>query len=281
MEAADYEQDLLLDLLRRSPAFDPGRASFPTFADRLIRHRASTLRTETEARKAERSMVSLDEVVIDEDGGEHRLIDVLPDEQSLTEENLGLIIDIRRFVGRLGTPEQQGCELLTADNISEAAQRARINRSTAYERIHRLRAKAIDEGLGCYVSHAPNSAEGRAVSDEEAGVDAGLLEDNHAGSSMPRPILRPRLQVTDEDLREWLRAAPAGDCLEYFRGFLIADRAATGSRLPPDARNELVCIAGRARSASDEGLVHLVQHRYGHCDYGYRIVVRPRSQVVP
>ena len=43
MELEDYEQDLITDLIAREPRFDPTRATYPTFADRVIRHRVSTL----------------------------------------------------------------------------------------------------------------------------------------------------------------------------------------------------------------------------------------------
>ena len=43
MELEDYEQDLITDLIAREPRFDSARAAYPTFADRVIRHRVSTL----------------------------------------------------------------------------------------------------------------------------------------------------------------------------------------------------------------------------------------------
>ena len=43
MELEDYEQDLITDLIARERRFDPTRAAYPTFADRIIRHRVSTL----------------------------------------------------------------------------------------------------------------------------------------------------------------------------------------------------------------------------------------------
>jgi hypothetical protein len=43
MELEDYEQDLITDLIARERRFDPARAAYPTFADRVIRHRVSTL----------------------------------------------------------------------------------------------------------------------------------------------------------------------------------------------------------------------------------------------
>jgi RNA polymerase sigma-70 factor (ECF subfamily) len=43
MELEDYEQDLITDLLIRERRFDAARAGYATFADRIIRHRVSTL----------------------------------------------------------------------------------------------------------------------------------------------------------------------------------------------------------------------------------------------
>src|SRR5690349_5655253 len=60
MAAEDYEQDLVLDLLRRSKAFDPKRSGFATFADRIVQHRSSALYARTTAREIERKTVSLE-----------------------------------------------------------------------------------------------------------------------------------------------------------------------------------------------------------------------------
>ena len=49
MDKSDIEQDLMLDLLQRQTKFDPVRASFDTFADRVVTHRVATLMAPTRA----------------------------------------------------------------------------------------------------------------------------------------------------------------------------------------------------------------------------------------
>ena len=80
MSVEDYEQDLVLDLLHRQQAFDPRLASFPAFADRIVGHRISTMMSQTLRLKAERKAMSLDAPVLDGDGNEQTLLDLLPDE---------------------------------------------------------------------------------------------------------------------------------------------------------------------------------------------------------
>ena len=60
MEVEDYEQELLVDLLHRRKSFDPARASFGTFADRIVAHRVCTLAQLTLRAEAERRLISLD-----------------------------------------------------------------------------------------------------------------------------------------------------------------------------------------------------------------------------
>jgi hypothetical protein len=43
LEIEDYEQEFMADLLERSVRFDSSRSSYPTFADRLIRNRVTSL----------------------------------------------------------------------------------------------------------------------------------------------------------------------------------------------------------------------------------------------
>src|SRR5690242_6348783 len=60
MDQEDIQQDLILDLWYRRRAFDPSRASFRTFADRIVAHRVAALTSSTARFQAERKMVWLD-----------------------------------------------------------------------------------------------------------------------------------------------------------------------------------------------------------------------------
>jgi len=64
MDPDDIAQELALDLWRRRGAFDPSRASFRTFADRVIAHRIATLAAPTVHRANERELIWLDEPIV-------------------------------------------------------------------------------------------------------------------------------------------------------------------------------------------------------------------------
>jgi hypothetical protein len=269
MDLHDYEQDLTADLLHRRHAFDPAVASFATFADRVIRHRASTLRTPTLRSVAERKMESLDSKIVDAVGHEYTLLDILSDPYALTEDDIILGIDMRRFVTGFGEREWQTCAVLLSDSISDGARSAGIDRSTAYDRIDKLCYRAKERGLADYVT---------GLSDTSTPPQVNGLRERTADSqerpamSSRRKAAPPRLIVTEPALARWISKAAPGETTEYFRGLLLADRDRTRTRLRAADRKELCRVADRAWSTAECGLVHLLQRRYGPNDYGYLIV---------
>jgi DNA-directed RNA polymerase specialized sigma24 family protein len=79
MDAGDIAQDLRLDLIERGPRYDPARASFETFADRVAANRIATLAAPTARLRAERGMRDLNGTSGARDGGEGLpLADTLP-----------------------------------------------------------------------------------------------------------------------------------------------------------------------------------------------------------
>jgi hypothetical protein len=267
----DYEQDLITNLIRRTPAFDPARASYPTFADVVIRHRARDLSIQTVSRRAECQMMSLDAVMPDVDGTEQSLLDRLPDEAALSDDAVALRIDLRRLLSGLTQSECQGLEILLDDNVAQGARRAGINRSTAYDRIERFRARVATCGLAAY---APNSSAVPPVCERTT-----AREGIESMVTIAKAI-SPRLFTTDSQLCSWLNKAKPGDVFEYYRGFLVADRVPQGSRLPDESRRELLRVAQRAREAAERGTAHLVQRRYAGMDYAYLIVVSDEASLV-
>jgi len=164
MDAEDIEQDLFLDLWRRRMAYDPEKASFATFADRVIAHRVATLASPTARLRAERRQVNIDEP-IEGDAG-HTLADVLADPAAPGELEHGLVLDLRRFVGGLTPALQRCCEILLAPNLRAAAVQAGVHHSSVYENARRLCRQAEAAGLKEYVAaprHLPQPA-GRCLS---------------------------------------------------------------------------------------------------------------------
>jgi len=269
MEAADYEQDLLVDLLHRQRRFDPCRASFATFADRVVSHRASTIATPTARINAERRVISLDQPVLDEDGVERTLGDLLPDQMSPSDVGIGLKTDITRFLAGLAVEQLDCCGILLAGSMAEGARAAGISRSTAYERAARLRQQASAHGLSFYVTDAPDISATAPVSDEnQPGATARAWEPGGSGqTNMPSQSPIFGLAVTEIELGQWLDSSEPGASLVYYRGYLAMD--VQSERLPRQHRIELDRVARRARSASNDGLVHLVQRKHGSGDYSY------------
>ena len=278
MEVEDYEQDLVADLLRRRRAFDPRLASFATFADRVVGHRISTMTSPTRRLKAERNVVSLDAPVLDEDGNEQTLLDLLPDETLPTDESAAMKIDVGRFVEGLPRPLLDCCEVLLAGSISEGARTAGIHRSTAYERAARLRERATAHGLAIYVADSPDSLACSPVDDEDQPGLSSPVFDQQGAPAMGtgRKFPTACLSLSEIDLCGWLGQAEPGETLEYYRGYLVIDAIPHGGRLPEQDRTELRRVARRALWASDRGIADLVQRRHGPDDYSYLVIARPR-----
>jgi len=101
LSAEDIEQELLLDLLVRSDAYDPARAAFTTFADRIVTHRIADLVRPSVRLTGERATRSIDD--------ERRpdglpLIEILPDRAPPLDEDVGLRLDLTRFADGLAPP---------------------------------------------------------------------------------------------------------------------------------------------------------------------------------
>ena len=86
-------------------------------------------------------------------------------------------------------------------------------------------------------------------------------------------LLQPgALVIRGCDFINWLEQARSGDCLEYHRGHLGADRE-PGSALPEGLRLELSWIADHAMELALEGRLHLVQERRGKETTAYLAVM--------
>lgn len=164
MEREDYEQDLVLDLLKRIGRHDPTRASLETFAERIIDHRVATITRPCARLLAERRQVSLDAILAPEDDQQsaHPVSDLaespmgsVGDDAADVESRLGLRFDLERFVGSLPPALRMCVDVLRADSISGGAQSAGLHRSTIYERLSRLRAEAAAIGLQEYLGFDP------------------------------------------------------------------------------------------------------------------------------
>lgn len=140
MDVEDYEQDLVADLIARSKSFDPGRATYPTFADRVIRHRASRLKSRAPSRSAEAQAVPLDDEGVLEFACDH-------------DDATSLRFDLERFLHALPVRLRRCCTWLVSENRLEASAALGLHRSTLYDAARDLRLRAIEAGLNAYLGH--------------------------------------------------------------------------------------------------------------------------------
>jgi hypothetical protein len=152
MELEDYEQDLITDLIARDPRFDPTRATYPTFADRVIRHRVSTLiqaglRMRRIEDRGPRAVTSEPNVEIQADSSACAC---------WSEDWCSLCLDLERFVAQLPVRLRRCCEWLLAENRLAAAAALGLHRSSLYEAAHDLRGLAIAAGLNLYLQTDPS-----------------------------------------------------------------------------------------------------------------------------
>jgi hypothetical protein len=269
MEKTDYEQDFLVDLLHRKKSFCPELSTFRTFADRLIRNRINTITSPTRRLKAEREWTPIDGATRDRDGVQRALAEMLPAEPTIADVEIGLQLDVRRFVGGLPADLRTLCDILVADSVVEAVRTAGIARSTAYQRAVQLRERAFACGLHLYLK--PDILEEAAVYDQVEPAFDLANEDIGATAIPAAPTFLSAISTTERDFSAWLERAGERAVLEYHRGNLAMQIGVEGPG------SEIARLADRARWACNRGLVHLVQLRHGFGDYSYLAVMRPKN----
>ncbi len=163
MDADDIAQELRLDLLERQASYDPARASFETFADRVIANRIATLAAPIARVRAERGLQDLHAPAgrVGEDEG-LQLADVLPESAALHASDSAdpaLAFGLRRDVGWLVATLPPACRqvalALSQMSAAEAARALGLNRGTIYARLAAIRATALALGLEEYLRPAP------------------------------------------------------------------------------------------------------------------------------
>ena len=155
MDADDIEQDLFLDLWTRKRAYDPNRASFRTFASRVVDNRVATLTAPCARLAAERQLISLDEPA---DGNSNSApTQDRPTLPSGFEEQMALVIDVRTFVASLTPAMKRYVAIVLSPHCGLAAAKHGLHRATVYEGLARLRLRAERAGLGEYLQHPDKS----------------------------------------------------------------------------------------------------------------------------
>jgi RNA polymerase sigma-70 factor (ECF subfamily) len=161
-DRSDLEQELWLDLLKRWPRFDAGRAGGRTFAARLVRHQAIKIlsRQREVAANPARSVSSLHDVVAHEDGRPVPLVHAVDEETQarriggrprLSQDLFELRSDVRQVVARLPVELRDVCDRLTRCSVSQAACELGITRASFYRRLAKVRSHLSRAGLREYL----------------------------------------------------------------------------------------------------------------------------------
>ena len=158
----DIEQELMLDLLRRLPKYNPKRAQLNTFIARVVEHRIASL---IEAQKAgirdyRRCRCSLNECFEDADGRSVERVDTFDQEDYLlrtggqsrpSEELSALAIDVAAVIEGLPHELRNLCRRLKAETVTGISRDTGVPRGTIYESIKKLREIFEDAGLKDYL----------------------------------------------------------------------------------------------------------------------------------
>ena len=169
LEAEDIRQELLLHLVKRHPSYDPTRAGYETFADRVLANRIATLAAPTSAIQGNRTWVDIEAPVQKKDGeGTVPLSETLGDAAALfnapqrsSDEAICLIIDVRRLIASLTYPCQLVALAILEFDLNEIPRLLGLHRSTVHDRIRAIRKAAFDLGLEDYLGNRPTVSTSR------------------------------------------------------------------------------------------------------------------------
>ncbi len=156
-EREDLAQDLLVDLLRRLPAYDPAKGGLGAFSGLILRNQASriAMKIMRERRAAGGFTVSLDAPAAEDDP--RPLFEAISDTQGLAawhgqhlseaEKQQGRI-SIETALAQLPHCGQRLCAALSVNSVNTLCKGGFGSRSAIYRRISELRVVLTAHGLG-------------------------------------------------------------------------------------------------------------------------------------
>lgn len=162
-DVEDIQQALIAHLLKRLPKFNPARASYNTFVDRVVEKQICNLirDRQAEVRDYRREACSLNEEIdTGEEQPKQRLTTVLQDDQDIrtgkyarpAEERAQLQIDLNQVLAELPPDLRQVAEMLQTQCVSEVARNLGIPRRTFRDNhLAKLQAIFRAKGLGDYL----------------------------------------------------------------------------------------------------------------------------------
>ncbi len=159
----DLEQELILDLLRRLPNYDPKRAKRNTFIARVVEHKIATLIEKQTAHKRDyrRCRCSLNERFEEEEEGRSvERAETLDQEDYLlrigvepgaAEELRVLALDVVVVLETLPPELGDLCRRLKQETVAEISRDTGVPRATLYQSVTKLREIFEDAGLKDYL----------------------------------------------------------------------------------------------------------------------------------
>jgi RNA polymerase sigma-70 factor (ECF subfamily) len=158
----DLEQDLFLDLYRRLPRFDPARASFSSFANLVVNHRAATILETHRAAKRNPGRVacSFDEpTATPSANGEGEQAELTREEHLYLADELrladptdaDLAFDVQRAVASLPFDLQTLCCDLAYETPTQISRESQISRQSVYEHRKEILRHFENAGLRTYL----------------------------------------------------------------------------------------------------------------------------------
>jgi len=158
----DLEQELILDLLRRLPKYNPARAQRSTFIARVVDHRIATI---IESRKVgmrdyRHCRCSLNDLEEDDEGGSVERVEIFNWEDCQLRtgklsrsaaELLGLSISVHKAMEQLPPCLRELCQRLMTCTVTRISCETGIPRGTIYDMIKKIRAVFKEAGLGDYL----------------------------------------------------------------------------------------------------------------------------------
>ncbi len=149
-DRADIVQELLLDLVRRWPKYDPKRGEPEVFIRRVLWARVSTLIKQKLALKRQ---FDYEAATLDEEADEEVTTNFrtgLP--RRIDQEHADLASDVTTVLAQMTAEERDLCERLQSQTLSEIARELGIPRSTLADRVQKLRSHFEDAGLQHYLT---------------------------------------------------------------------------------------------------------------------------------
>ncbi len=149
MEIEDIEQELMLDVLSRTQAYDPEKASWRTFVDRILNHKIANLIEDAKALKRGGGVraMSLDALLENPEGED----DEHPDPAGDPTEAMHLAIDLKQAMQVLPQSLVVLMFQLGEHNPSELSRMTRVPRATLYGSINTLRGTLREQGVHHYL----------------------------------------------------------------------------------------------------------------------------------